>query len=176
MANYLETISGRKIDFFNPDPDQIDLDDIVHALMQVPRFAGHVRKFYSVMTHSVNVGRLCGSRQRYQGLLHDATEAYLMDMPTPFKVVMPDYKAAEARIWNAICIKLDINPVISDEVHAADRVALMTERDFLKPIHGDWGPELEGVIRAPEDMFAWQNYSKVAMIDHILNARDMYIK
>ena len=91
MCNYIETISGRKIDFYNPDPDQIVIEDIVHALRNTCRFGGFINTFYSVMQHSDNVALLVPDKFKYQAILHDAAEAYIGDMPTPFKYAMKDF-------------------------------------------------------------------------------------
>ena len=176
MATYIETISGKKIDFWNPDPEQIDVEDIVHALLNIPRFGGHIRQFYSVMTHSYNVSKLVPKHLRYEAIMHDAAEAYLMDMPTPFKRQMADYQEAEHRLWLAICLKLGINPVLDPAVKAADTVALMTERDHLKKVNGDWGPEYEGVIRAPVDMFDWLGRSKRWYLAQIEAYKQEYVR
>lgn len=174
MANYIETYHGRKIDFLDPDPEQFCLEDIVHALRNVPRFGGHTQYPYSVMAHSLNVARLVPADQQFAAALHDATEAYLLDMPTPFKRMLPDYMEAERRMWLAICQKFDLDPELSADIHAADKVALMTERDMLKPGHGDWGPELEGIVRAPAHMFNWETPTRTRCLKIIEAYKDVH--
>ena len=87
---YLQTVSGRFVNPFDPDPEQIDIDDIARALANVCRFGGHTRHFYSVAQHSVIVSRLVEERggdieDTFAALMHDASEAYLGDMPHPIK-------------------------------------------------------------------------------------------
>ena len=48
---YLQTVSGRRVNPFDPDPDQIDIGDIGRALANQCRFGGHCRVFYSVAQH-----------------------------------------------------------------------------------------------------------------------------
>src|SRR6185503_5589264 len=59
-------------------------------LANLSRFGGHTRAFYSVAQHSVIVSQLVEERggdaeDAFAALMHDATEAYLGDMPHPIK-------------------------------------------------------------------------------------------
>src|ERR1044071_8716155 len=87
---YLQTVSGRFVNPFDPDPEQLDAGDIARALANLSRFGGHTRAFYSVAQHSVIVSQLVEERggdaeDAFAALMHDATEAYLGDMPHPLK-------------------------------------------------------------------------------------------
>lgn len=147
---YIETYGGNRVDILLPDPAQITVEDIAHALAHVPRFAGHTKRFYSVAAHSINVARLVPDEHKLQALLHDATEAYLGDMPTPFKRVFGEYRAAEERLWKAIAQKFNVPVELHKSVKQADGVMLMTERDELKPHNGWWG-DYEDNLRVPLD-------------------------
>ena len=153
METYIQTYSGKKLDFWNPDPEQICIEDIAHALSHTARFSGHTDYFYSVAQHSLAVSSLCPDEHKLQGLLHDATEAYLTDMPTPFKNCLPDYKAAEGRVWNAIAEKFGLPYTMHRSVKMADRMCLMAEADELQPNRTDWGADYEtferGVLYHP---------------------------
>src|SRR5881392_3435793 len=59
---YLQTVSGRFVNPFDPDPEQLDIGDIARALANVCRFGGHCRSFYSVAQHSVIVSELVEER------------------------------------------------------------------------------------------------------------------
>ena len=148
--DYIETVSGRKIFLPDCDPTSIDIEDIAHALSLACRFAGHVPYHYSVAEHSIWVASLCSPTNQKQGLLHDGTEAYLCDIPTPFKRMMPEYKALEDDLALAISIRFDLPETLHDEVKMADRIMLMTERDYLKGAAGDpWQDEYENTPRVP---------------------------
>jgi hypothetical protein len=74
---YLQTVSGRWLNPFDPDPDQIDIGDIARALSNQCRFGGHCRAFYSVAQHSVLVSVLVEQRggdveDVFAALMHDA--------------------------------------------------------------------------------------------------------
>lgn len=151
--SWIETFSGKQIDLISPDPQQFTLEDIFHALCNIPRFGGHTSKFYSVGSHSYNVAKLVPDHLKFQAIMHDATEAFIGDMPTPFKRLMPDYQAAEDRLWQAICTKFDLPYKLDPLVKQADAIALIHERDILKPTGVKW-PDHENVIRLPEGSFA----------------------
>lgn len=104
----LVTATGRTIDPANPKPEDICLFDIAHGLAREERFDGNTFVPYSVAQHSCHVADLMAARipqledrpkaLRWvqAGLLHDASEAYLGDLVTPLKRILPDYTALEA--------------------------------------------------------------------------------
>lgn len=138
--SFIETYSGKRIDFFDPKPDQIDIEDIAIGLCRLPRFAGQTSQFYSVAQHSLNVARILPDKHKLQGLMHDAAEAFIGDLPTPFKRNIPAFGELESRIWGAICAKYNIEPVLHPLVKVADATMLVSERDVMKPAMSDWGP------------------------------------
>jgi len=81
----------------------VRLDDIVHSLSLMNRFNGAALFPYSVAQHSLHVASLLPAELRLEGLLHDAAEAYIGDMVSPLKQVMPEYKSVEARIAAVVC-------------------------------------------------------------------------
>ena len=74
MESYIETVSGRKFYFLNPNPEDIDIEDIAHALSMQCRFTGHTKWFYSVAEHAIWVSYLVPVHLALEGLLHDASE------------------------------------------------------------------------------------------------------
>jgi hypothetical protein len=132
---WLETYTGRQIWLKEPKPEDIDLEDIAHALSQICRFGGHTRRFYSAAEHSILVSHLCSNRMALTGLMHDAVEAYLVDLPSPVKSLCPDYVALE-EAWQRIMAErwqLPLAP-IPDEVKDADKMALYHESiDLMAP-------------------------------------------
>jgi hypothetical protein len=138
-GDWMQTGSGRRFYPLDPRPDDIDIEDIAHALSNLCRFAGHCRLFYSVAQHCVIVSNLLPPRLKLAGLLHDATEAYLVDVPRPLKVALPGYKEIEHRLEAVIAEKFGVD--FSDpRIKRADNIALMTEaRDLLGRTPADWG-------------------------------------
>jgi hypothetical protein len=66
-------------------------------------------------------------------LLHDATEAYLVDLPRPIKRMMADYRAAEQVVWEAVARRFGLPLELPMAVKDADEDALATEAPILMP-------------------------------------------
>ena len=124
-TDWIQTYSGIAFFPMEPDPELILLPDIAHALSNQCRFSGHVRKFYSVAQHCVEVANLLKVQPPHiqlAGLLHDASEAYLVDLPKPLKRKMPDYVTVEKGMMEAISKRFGLSFVTFDSppVHDAD--------------------------------------------------------
>lgn len=130
---YITTRSGRQIDVFQIKPDDIDIFDIAYSLSNLCRFGGHTDGFYSVAQHSVRVALYLPLRSRFVGLMHDATECYLCDLPRPIKQRLPAYKVIEEYVWQAVAKRFDLPAIIPEDVHRADNIALVTEYKELMP-------------------------------------------
>lgn len=121
------TFSGRFLDFQHPQVSQIVVEDIALALSREARFSGHTSEFYSVAQHSVHVSHLVPFEFALEALLHDATEAYCRDIPTPLKRLLPDYQKIERAVDAVIRQKFDLPMTMSKEVADADHIALLHE-------------------------------------------------
>jgi 5'-deoxynucleotidase YfbR-like HD superfamily hydrolase len=158
---YLQTVSGRWVNPFDPDPDQLDPGDIARALANQCRFGGHSRAFYSVAQHSVIVSQLVeqgggDAEAVFAALMHDATEAYLGDMPHPIKHRSPlgaAFKAAEEHLERALRDRFGIQADVP-EIKRADRALLATERRAFSAETWHW-PELDGVEPLDIELSAW---------------------
>lgn len=123
--------SGRYVDVFNLRIEDIDIGDIAHGLSHIPRWAGQTYRFYSVADHSLDVMNRCHKSCKLEALLHDAPEAYLLDMPTPLKDQMPQYKLAERHIMQLIARKFGLTYPLPGAVKVADKEALDYEWEAL---------------------------------------------
>lgn len=123
----VRTFTGNMVNVFNPHPATICIEDIAHALSNICRFGGHTRSFYSVAEHSLRVARIVEHKHALAGLLHDASEAYLVDLPTPVKMAMPKYYEAEYRLMEVIALKFGFTYPLKKAVAKADRLLLETE-------------------------------------------------
>ena len=163
---WIQTFTGRAFDLSNPQPEQVCIEDIAHALANCCRYAGHSRWHYSVAQHSLLVAEIVAATDpelALTALLHDAAEAYIGDWSSPLKALMRhavrDQEAAtdleqggpftpwspldvEQAVEHAIGKRFGVdlltrNPVIK----AADLIALATEkRDLFGPAPRDgWG-------------------------------------
>jgi len=139
-VDWIQTCSGRAFRPLDPDPAGLDIRDIAHSLALQCRFNGHCRAFYSVAEHSVRVSRAVPPEHALWGLLHDATEAYLSDLPRPIKVQLPGYRAAEDRLMAFVAAHFGLPWPMPAAVHEADHVLLATEqRDLMGPPPAPWG-------------------------------------
>lgn len=125
----IRTYSGKMIDVFNLRPDDISILDICIGLSNIPRFGGQV-DFFSVARHSLEVCDMLQEKYKLAGLLHDASEAYIGDMPTPIKECLPDYQALEKKIMAVINEKFGINSY-EQVVKEADRASFIQEKNLL---------------------------------------------
>jgi hypothetical protein len=125
------TWTGASVDPLDLHPDDIDIDDIAHALSMLCRFNGHCAKFYSVAEHSVLVSQLCPPEYAMAGLLHDATEAYIADVPRPLKAQLPDYVIAENRASLAIASRFGLSEIFPEAIRQADDAALEIEMSAI---------------------------------------------
>lgn len=150
---WFATYSGHLIRPIELEPKDVRIGDIAHALSLQCRFAGHCREFYSVAQHSVLVSRAAGEYALW-GLLHDAAEAYLVDIPRPVKHCLTGYKELEARIMEAIAVALGLRGDCPGVVRFLDKRMLAAElRDLFSPAEA-W-PDL-GVEPWPETVEPWR--------------------
>ncbi len=144
-GQWMQTHTGRRFYPLDPRREDICIEDIAHALSNICRFGGHVRDFYSVAQHSVIVASLLPPHLQLAGLLHDASEAYLVDIPKPLKVVLPDYQRIERRLESIIAEVFSVS--FSDPaIKRADSVALVSEaRDLLGVVPVEWDCFEDGI-------------------------------
>lgn len=131
--------SGIYFDLLSPQTSAFTINDIAHALSQLCRFTGHTSEFYSVAEHSLRASYLVPKDYAMQSLLHDAAEAFVGDVSSPLKHLLPNYKDIEQAIQVEIFRRFDCPLVEADEVKLADLIMLATERrDLLPPSHDVW--------------------------------------
>jgi hypothetical protein len=144
-GDWMQTFTGKQFWPADPRAEEIDIRDIAHALSMQCRYAGHCLRFYSVAEHSVHVARWVAATYggstalQLKALLHDATEAYLVDVPRPVKPFLVGYKEAEARLWKVIANSHGMSDEMPSEVHEADNRILWDERaQNMSPSVHEW--------------------------------------
>lgn len=136
---WIFSYKGRKLSLLDYSVDDVDIEEIAHALSLTCRFGGHCSKFYSVAEHSVIVSHILeeqgySPRVQLAGLLHDAAEYILTDVPKPFKHLIEDYHKYESKIMCVIDSKFNIRTdfkaikLIDQDMVVSEAVHL-----FLKP-------------------------------------------
>lgn len=178
MDTWIQTYSGKRFDFMDPDPESIDIEDIAQALSMQCRYNGHIRSFYSVAEHSVHVAALMSNPfERFPALLHDAAEAYIGDMVSPLKRMMPEYKEIERRVESAIRRRFNLIPM-PEEVKLRDLQMLIVEKHalHLHPALHEWECERTHGHDLPKVHFrCWEPYhAKRAFLDAFHTHRTVY--
>jgi hypothetical protein len=141
------TASGQRFWPLDPRPADFDIHDIAHALAAVNRFNGHTRLPYSVAEHSVHVSYECCAMFALDGLLHDASEAYLGDVCRPLKQAegMEAYGIYEDHMMDKIATRFGFAQrgqqfwQMPECVKRADEQLLATEARDLMPQDGPGG-------------------------------------
>lgn len=129
---YIQTRSGEHLFLQSPDPWKITLEDIAHALSNLCRFTGHTSTFYSVAQHSVMVAHMvqdagCNLATQRAALMHDAAEAFLGDVSSPLKSLLPEYKELEDIWWRAVAHRFALLPELPRTVKLFDARAVVAE-------------------------------------------------
>jgi 5'-nucleotidase len=137
-GDWMQTYTGRRFYPLDPRPEEVDPADIAHALSLLCRFGGHVDRVYSVAEHCVLMSEAVAPEHALAALLHDATEAYVVDVPRPVKRNLEGYAAIEAAVWVAIATRFIVNVELPPEVHEADNRILLDERTALMPRAERW--------------------------------------
>jgi len=154
-GEWIQTYSGKKFYPLNPSVEDVDVVDIAHALSLQCRYTGHINTFYSVAEHSVRVVDALELAHAHSwgksakelrpllrwGLMHDASEAYLVDVARPVKrsKTMAPYREAEDRLMTAICQRYGLPLEEPPSVKRADVLVGATEARYLfTNIHPDW--------------------------------------
>jgi len=165
IGNWMQTVGGRAFYPLDPRPEDIDIEDIAHALSLVCRFGGHCSTFYSVAEHSVRVSMAIveagGTRtEAFAGLMHDAAEAYLGDMIWPLKQApsVAGYKAIEHRVQSVIFAKFGLPDELPPIVKRFDLVLLSTEkRDLMIAGPGREDGAKREARAATQEIGAWHS-------------------
>lgn len=135
IAGCIQTYTGKQFFPLQPRLEDIAIEDIAHALALQCRFGGHLRSAYSVAQHCCHVADLVPPADRLWALLHDASEAYLIDIPAPLKVLpaFETYRASEALLQRVIYHRFGLTGEEPDSVRHADLVMLVSEAYDLLP-------------------------------------------
>ena len=127
---WMGTSTGRKFFPLDPRPEDVDIRDIARGLSMTCRYAGQVKRFYSVAEHCYHVSVHVPKEFALEGLLHDSSEAYIGDMIRPLKhqPEMREFHRAEASIEYAVTERFRLRSVVAHEaVKEIDNRILVNE-------------------------------------------------
>lgn len=130
--------SGNYFDFADPEGSVFTIEDIAHALSQQCRYNGHCIPFYSVAEHSVLASFLVDEADAYDTLMHDAPEAFMGDVPSPLKSLLPDYKKIYQGVEDVVFRRFGVKS--SPAVKAADLRMLAIEESQIMVEHSHVWP------------------------------------
>jgi hypothetical protein len=190
VAPWVQTFSGGAVDLLSPQPGQILLVDIAHALSRTARFGGHTRGPlpWNGAQHSLLVESLLPDDAdpvtRLLAVLHDAHEAFIGDIVSPMKAALRARTPADAysrkvdpaaqiaigldaAIWAAFALP-DPTEHQRLSIREADLLAFRVERDALMASPPrDWLPLPEPPEPLPELVPAMPDEAKAAFIARV---------
>lgn len=181
---YMHVSNGRKYFPFDPREDEVDIQVIAHHLACNGRYNGATqhrrfksRIFYSVAEHSVYVANYLRMDLKrpdlaLEGLLHDASEAFIGDLIRPLKY-SPEFRAPFFAVEeiNEVIIGRAFNLVypFPKEIKQADEAVTAAEVEQIIVKH----PEEEfesGLLHDPDKVAPYE----IAMFDPFA-AKEMFL-
>lgn len=135
---YIRTFTGKQFFWNTVETNTYDIVDIAHALSMNCRWTGHVKEFYSVAQHCILASYEVPLEHAMSALLHDASEAYIHDTPSPLKWYLKDkgfteFAALEKRVDMAIQKAFHLPYPRDPCVKEVDLRLLATEHRDLMP-------------------------------------------
>lgn len=126
----MTTFSGRLVRILDPRPEDLHFEDIVQGLAHSCRYAGQVRRFYSVAEHSIWCA--LAAMEMYPGdvelaqacLMHDAAEAYIGDLIWPMKAALRNAAASSTSAF--------------DDIESRFNVALQVRFGLMADFANEW--------------------------------------
>lgn len=149
----IRSYSGEQISIINPESNQYRIIDIAKGLSYKGHFAGQTPYFFSIAEHCLLVDAIyCADmrsknktpipKMRLLMLLHDATEAFLPDMPKPYKNYMKEFQNYENAMMNSILFWFNIPSLYMAEVKKYDVQAQEIEfYQFINRSGSELSPE-----------------------------------
>jgi hypothetical protein len=137
---WIQTHLGIQFIVLEPRFENIHIEDIAHALSMNCRFNGHCKDFYSVAEHSVYVSSILDDDPDLAlwGLLHDASEAYITDLPRTVKSAMPQFEEIEEKYHRAVATRFNLPYPIPGAVLGADLAMLWAEKKQIMEVELMW--------------------------------------
>ncbi|MGG1263768.1 hypothetical protein [Brevibacillus laterosporus] len=177
-GSFMTTFTGVKFYPNDPRKEDFNLEDIAHALSHENRANGHTTVPFSVAQHCVMVSEILqqlgyNTRTQLIGLMHDGSEGYIKDLPSPLKELLPEYRTIEGKVQNLIYEWAGLGEVTEEDyapVHWVDKAMYPIEaRDFMPQTSIPVDPRLEDVVIIP-----WE--PKKARVEFIKRFHELQLK
>ena len=130
---WINTYTGKTIHLDGPaaelNCESIDIESIAHSLANQCRFVGHTSKFYSVAEHCWLASWFGKPSRAIFKLMHDSAEAFIGDISSPLKTLLPELKPIEQMLQNQIYKTFDLEITEEDQkqIEEADNILLYLE-------------------------------------------------
>jgi hypothetical protein len=149
----------------------LNIEAIATSLSRICRFNGHCAKFMSVAQHCVIVSQLVPEHLALQGLMHDASEAFIGDIPRPLKALLDQFapdvvRKLEDSIHEALADRHGFDFPFAPEIKWADNVSLATEQRDLMGVGPAWPGLPEPMV---ETLVPWGQSEARSMFLHRFN-------
>ncbi len=174
------TISGQYFPYESPETYDFNIEEIAHSLARLCRFTGHVNTdgIYSVAQHSVLVSFIVPDELKVAALLHDAAEAYMGDVNSPLKQLLPEYKKIEKKVEKAIFNHFGRPWPKHPAIKQADLRLLAAEHQDFQPVTSEKWQLLEGVEPYPRNKILAvtpkQSYESFMQHWELYNSQEIY--
>lgn len=144
---FSKTVNGIDMNPWDLDPRIVTVEHIASVLARINRYAGHWVYPISVARHCIILTDTLKERGhnsliQLQGLLHDASEAYTQDIPSPLKAMLKiagppwyedvSYSEFENALLGRIFTQLGVPLPIDPEVVRADKDAYDDEIPIIR--------------------------------------------
>lgn len=108
---HIRTASGGRISLVHLGQSKVVIEDVALGLARQIRYAGQCPRYMAltVAEHSVLVSRALPDDQpvlQMLGLMHDAAEAFIGDLVTPIKRLVPMFETIENRLFDYLWAEL----------------------------------------------------------------------
>lgn len=131
IGNWFQTYTGKAVYPMSLEVEDICIEDIAHSLSMQCRYNGHSRLFYSIAEHCILMTQKAPPEYALEVLLHDASEAYLTDVPSPIKPFLTNYRDIEKAAEEVIAKKFKLQYPFPQIVKDLDMSILNDEKDFF---------------------------------------------
>lgn len=129
----ISLLNGGHFDYAAPERSVYDIRDIARGLSHTARFSGQTERPYYVAQHSVLVSRMVPPEHALAGLLHDAVESFMADVPSPLKRMLPGYIELEHRAEADMCKRFGMKFPFHHSIKEADIRVFLAERRDMQP-------------------------------------------
>jgi len=141
----IQTFTRKRFNYARPEIEMLDIRDAARSLTFTARFRGHTRFFYSVAQHCVEMSHRLPDEFKLWGLLHEFSEAYYGDNPTPLKHFLSRLKREEDKILKLAIEAHGLSGPKPDLVKEVDMRLMSSEALILlhKPLIPEWDDHIK---------------------------------